>query len=376
MSGKAAFIYNDALSRHILRPDHPLKSVRLRYTYELLEAYRAFQEDGASLVEPRPATDAEIMSLHEAGYVEAVKSLGRGESTHDAARFNFSAGSDNPYYEGMFEAAALSTGASLVAAELLLDGGGVEVAFNISGGLHHAFAGHSSGFCVFNDPAIAINRLLDRGTRVAYVDIDVHHGDGVQAAFYDTDRVLTISVHESGRFLFPGTGSVEEIGTGQGRGYSVNLPLYPYTEDDTYLQAFREVVPPLIKAFKPDVLVTQLGIDSYYSDPLAHLLISSRGYCEAVREFARMGLPWLATGGGGYDLGAVARCWSLAYGIMLDSEWPDEIPSAQQERLGTRLRDSEVPVDVPDHVRQEAEDFARQSVEAVKRQIFPILKVG
>ena len=142
------------------------------------------------------------------------------------------------------------------------------------------------------------------------MDIDAHHGDGVQNAFYDNDRVLTISLHESGMFLFPGTGFVEETGTGLGTGFSVNVPLYPYTDDDTYLWAFREIVPPLIDAFKPDVLVTQLGIDSYHSDPLAHLQISSRGFGEAVREFAGMGLPWLATGGGGYDLGAVARCWT------------------------------------------------------------------
>jgi acetoin utilization protein AcuC len=210
----------------------------------------------------------------------------------------------------MYEAALLSTGASLVAAELVASRQ-VDVAFNIAGGLHHAASDHASGFCIFNDPVIAIKYFLGQGLRVAYVDIDGHHGDGVQDAFFDDNRVLTISMHESGRFLFPGTGFSSETGVGPGQGYSVNIPLYPYTEDDIYLWAFHEVTLPLLKAFAPDVLVTRLGIDSYYSDLLTHLQVTSRGYVAAIREFARLGLPWLALGGGGYDLSAVARCWTL-----------------------------------------------------------------
>ena len=376
MSREAAFVYNSALSRHVLRSDHPMKPVRLQHTYELLEAYHAFDGENSTLVEPRPATDEEICALHDLEYVEAVKSFSRGERMSGPARFNFSTGGDNPIYEGMYEAAALSTGASLVAAELV-DGGRANVAFNISGGLHHAAAGNASGFCVFNDPAVAIKYLLGKGLRVVYVDIDAHHGDGVQNAFYDTERVLTVSLHESGRFLFPGTGSVDEIGTGSGRGFSVNLPFYPYTDDDTYLWAFREIVPPLVKAFRPDVLVTQLGIDSYYNDPLTHLLLSSRGFVEAVREFARMGLPWLAMGGGGYDLGAVARCWTLAYGVMAGREWPDEIPSQHRGKYGLeQLRDAGMPVEVPDDMRQEARSFAEKSVDQLKQLIFPVHRLS
>jgi acetoin utilization protein AcuC len=375
MNGKAAFVYSDALSGHVLRADHPLRAVRLRYTYDLLRSYGAFEEDGALLLEPRHATDEELATLHTREYIEAVKRFGRGDMSTDPSRFNFSVGGDNPIYDGMYGASTLSTGASMVAAEVL-EGKRASVAFSISGGLHHAAAGNASGFCVFNDPAVAINYLLSKGLRAVYVDIDVHHGDGVQAAFYDSDRVLTISIHESGAFLFPGTGSVEETGSGAGTGYSVNLPLYPYTEDDTYLWAFREVVPPLVEAFKPDVLVTQLGIDSYYNDPLAHVLLTSRGYVEAVREFAGMGLPWLATGGGGYDVGAVARCWTMAYGVMLGVEWPDEIPAQLVETYGyDRLRDAEAPFEVPEKVRQEARSYAEDSVEKVKRLIFPVHRI-
>ena len=376
MTRRGAFVYDDALSRHVLRPDHPLRPVRLRHTYELLEYYRAFQEDNTVLEAPRPAAEDEIRSFHTIEYVQAVKSLSRGEGANDSASYNFSSGGDNPIYEGMFEAALLSTGASMVAAERVAEGRS-DVAFNISGGLHHAAAGHASGFCVFNDPVVAINHLLSKGMRVAYVDIDVHHGDGVQNAFYETDRVLTISVHESGRFLFPGTGSVEEAGLGQGRGYSVNLPLYPYTGDDTYLWAFREVVPPLIQAFRPDALVTQLGVDSYYNDPLAHLLLTSRGFGEAVKEFDRMALPWVALGGGGYDIAAVARCWTLAYGIMVGRDWPEEISGELRDTHPSGLlRDTQMPLQVSEDRTAEAQTFAENSVEELKRTFFPLHKIS
>ncbi len=249
--------------------------------------------------------------------------------------------------------------------------GQVDVAFNISGGLHHAAVTHASGFCVFNDPAVAIRHLLSRGMRVLYVDIDAHHGDGVQDIFYDSDQVLTLSIHESGRFLFPGTGQVEESGVGDGRGYSVNIPLFPYTGDEIYLWAFRRILPPLVEAFKPDVLVGQLGIDSYQTDPLTHLMLTSRGYVQAVTELANLGLPWVAMGGGGYDQAAVARCWSLAYGIMLETEWPDRIPQSYMERYGLEvLRDTTVP-EVDEPLRKRMWDFAEETVRSVEQHIFP-----
>ena len=325
MRDKAAFVYDPSMSQHVLREGHPMQPMRLRYTYNLLEAYDAF-DDSRQLVSPRPATMVELASFHTQEYIEAVKNLNLGGMLENPARFNFSTTGDNPLYPGMYDAAVLSTGASVVAAELVARGE-VKVAFNISGGLHHAAPGHASGFCVFNDPVIAINHLLDQGLKVAYVDIDAHHGDGVQGAFYDTDQVMTISTHESGKFLFPGTGFVEEIGSGVGRGYSVNLPFFPYTGDNTYIWAFREVVIPLLDAFDPDVLVTQLGIDTHYKDPITHLRLTSKAFGQAVQEVANLRLPWIALGGGGYDMGAVARCWTIAFGVMTGRAWPQKIPS-------------------------------------------------
>ena len=372
---RAAFIYEDTLSRHELRNDHPMQPVRLRYTHDLLQEYGAFDGISSTLFPPRPATEDELKWLHSADYVSAVRSLSLGHSGYDPSRYNLGGQGDNPVYRGMYEAAALSTGASLAAAALLANRE-VDVAFSISGGLHHAAAGNASGFCVFNDPALAIKYLLSRGMRVAYVDIDAHHGDGVQEAFFDDDQVLTISIHESGQFLFPGTGFVEEVGLGKGSGYSVNLPLYPYTDDETYLQAFHEVVPPLLRAFAPDALVTQLGIDSYHSDPLTHLQVTTRGYVEAVREFAKLDIPWLALGGGGYDLMAVARAWTLAYGVMLDVEWPDRIPEnfAQQHGV-SQLRDTVTP-EVPADVQREARRYAEESTAELKRKVFPAHGLG
>ena len=296
----AAFVYHDRLTRHILSETHVFKPYRLRHTYELLEALGAFSLDNAALMEPRQARAEELHTFHSPAYVDAVAALSHGERLEEASLFNFAAGGvgDNPVYSGMYDAALWTTGASLTAAEELLSGR-CSAAVNFSGGLHHAMSGHASGFCIFDDPVIAIQHMTAAGARVAYVDIDCHHGDGVQAGFYDTDQVLTISLHESGEYLFPGTGYTHEVGEGAGRGYAVNLPLFPYTDDDTYLWAFREVVPPLVQVFKPDVLVTQLGIDTHVLDPITHLRITVQGYTQAVRELAALSPGrWLALGRG------------------------------------------------------------------------------
>ena len=371
MTRRAAFVYDEAMSQHQLRADHPMRPIRLQHTFDLLNAYSAFDGSSSRLVPARAASEQELGWLHTQEYIVAVKSFSLGLSSHDLNRFNFTGQGDNPTYPGMYDAAALSTGGTLVAAEMVFQGQ-VDVAFNISGGLHHAAPGHASGFCVFNDPALAVKYFLAQGWRVAYVDIDAHHGDGVQNAFFDDPRVLTISVHESGQFLFPGTGHGNEVGVGPGLGYSVNLPLYPYTGDEIYLESFGEIVPPLLRAFAPDVLVTQLGIDSYHSDPLTHLQITTRGYVAAIKELAALGLPWLALGGGGYDLSAVARGWTLAYGVMLDVEWPDQLPSEFTGRLGgNNLRDTLDP-EIPADIRQKARSFAEESTANIKREIFPV----
>ena len=369
MSQRAAFVYAPVLSEHVLSDQHPLKPVRLRYTYELLESYGAFDSPGADLVKPRLATEEEVLRFHSRDYVKAVRSVSRGETSVNRAGFGLGPG-DNPTYEGMYEAAAWSSGASMRGAELLLSGE-YDAALSISGGLHHAMPGYASGFCVFNDPVLAIKELVLQGMKVAYVDIDCHHGDGVQHAFYETDAVLTISVHESGAFIFPGTGFTEEAGAGRGRGYSVNLPLYPYTTDEIYLRAFREVVPPLLEAFKPDVLVSQLGIDSHFRDPITHLALTVQGFREAVSELSQVPAKWLGLGGGGYDLQAVARGWTAAYGVMSGQKLPNDIPASYRDRHGVSTLGDAEEAPVTEAVRSDARTFAEKSVQAVQRLIFP-----
>ncbi|MBI2906092.1 MAG: acetoin utilization protein AcuC [Chloroflexi bacterium] len=365
----AAFIYDDSFSQYFQQTDHVLRPTRLRLTYELLAAYGAFSEGRGRLVKPRLANEDELALYHTREYIAAVKAFSRGDITsYDPIAYNFSEEGDNPLFPGIYEASARAAGASLVAAELVTKEK-APIAFNIAGGLHHAWPSSASGFCVFNDPAVAIARMLADGLRVAYVDIDAHHGDGVQNAFYATDQVLTISLHESGRYLFPGTGDFTEMGTGAGLGFSVNAPLAPGTGDDTYLWAFRELAPPLLQAFKPDVLVTQLGVDGHFRDPLAHLRLTTDAYAEVFRWYKSCGLPWVALGGGGYDIAVVARCWTLAYGIMIDKDWPDEIPDSFRERYGVALLgDREKPAEAQ---HDTARRFAEASVAAIKQRIFP-----
>ncbi len=358
------------MSAHVLSDAHPMKPVRLKYTRQLLESYGAFDGRTSSLERPRDATKDEIGWFHSRDYVEGVEAIGAGLGGVNPARFNFGPG-DNPAYPGIYDAAMLSTGASLTAAEMLA-AGYADAAFNVSGGLHHAMPDHAYGFCVFNDPVIAIHRLLQEGMRVAYVDIDCHHGDGVQHAFYSTDRVLTISVHESGAFLFPGTGFVQETGAGAGRGYSVNLPLYPYTSDEVYLWAMEQTVTPLIEAFAPDVLVTQLGIDSHYRDPITHLALTVQGFGRAVSTLAAAApSKWLALGGGGYDLQAVARAWTMAYGILSEQEFPNDIPESYRRAHGVdSLRDPDV-LRIDGKTVSDSRTFAEASVQTIHRLIFP-----
>ncbi len=348
-----------------------MKPIRLRYTYELIRAYGILDLSDASLAKIRPVTDDEILRFHTPEYLQYIKLVGVGAPSLHPPAFGFGPG-DNPVSEGLYDAAALSAGASIVAAELLASNDS-DRAFNIMGGLHHAMPDRASGFCVFNDPVLAIQELLTRGMKVAYVDIDCHHGDGVQLAFYDTDAVLTISLHESGSFLFPGTGFTNETGTGKGLGYSANVPLYPYTGDELYLWAFREVVPTLLEAFNADVVVTQLGIDSHYLDPITHMALTVQGFISVVTDLGYIAPKWLALGGGGYDIQAVARAWTAAYAVMLDNPISDVIPDTYADQYGVSTLSDQDNLSYTEPFQEKARQYAEASVLEVQHQIFPAL---
>jgi acetoin utilization protein AcuC len=284
----------------------------------------------------------------------------------------------------MHDASARVAGASITAADAVWSGA-AEHAFNPAGGLHHAMADHASGFCIYNDPAIAIRWLLDHGaSRVAYVDVDVHHGDGVQEAFYDDARVLTVSLHESGHFLFPGTGFADEIGRGGAEGTKANVSLPPYTHDDAYRAAFERVVPPLIEAFKPDVLVTQLGCDTHATDPLAHFALTTKTYRYLARAFHELahsttGGKWVATGGGGYQIySVVPRAWTIYFSELAGGSLPSELPEGWVERALSEGAGRDLPEAFDDHGvilpagrREEVNERAAEAAQETIASVFP-----
>ncbi len=354
---QVALIASSVLWEHGHAGGHPLRPERLRRTLDLMTKCGLLARANVTVVPPRLATDEELGLFHTPEYIDAVRRLSRGEREPDASRFNFGPG-DNPVFSGMFESEAAKAGGALLGAERVVSGQS-DVAFNLGGGLHHAWRDHASGFCVFNDAAIAIQWLVNLRWRVAYLDFDVHHGDGVQWAFYDSDRVLTVSLHQDGRTLFPGSGGVEETGRGAGEGYAVNLPLPRHTDDEAYLWAFDQLVPPLIARFDPDIVVTQLGVDTHVLDPLAELDLTTQGQMAVVQRLARLAPHWLALGGGGYNLDVVPRAWTLALALMAEADPPLELPAGYRSAHGGRLLHDEGLPQIDPRLRLQA----RQTVE-------------
>lgn len=306
--------WDPALTRYDFGPNHPMSPVRLDLTMRLARATGVLDRPGVRVVSPPPASDDLLTSVHTLEYVEAVRACsddpGRIDPVHGLGT------DDDPCFAGMHEAAARIVGGTLAVATAVWRGAAVH-GVSVAGGLHHARQDAASGFCVYNDVAVAIHALLEAGAqRVAYVDLDVHHGDGVQAAFYDDPRVLTISVHESPRTLFPGTGYPYETGGPAAEGSAVNLALPPGTTDVGWLRGFHAVVPPLLRAWKPDVVVSQHGCDSHVDDPLAHFALTvdgQRAAAIAVHQLAHELCDgrWVATGGGGYAIvDVVPRAWT------------------------------------------------------------------
>ncbi len=312
-------------------PGHPLTPRRFGPGIDLLRAVGA--EPGLA---PEPASDVDLLRCHERRYLEVVKRFSAAPFGADP-RAGIGEGGDDPPFAGMHGAAATVAGGSLSAMEAILRGD-VEHAFHPGGGLHHAMPARASGFCIYNDPALAIARARQDGLRVLYVDLDVHHGDGVQAINWDDPGVLTLSFHESGRYLFPGTGGIDELGEGIAAGTSVNVPMEPGTGEGAWLSAVRMLLPELAAAFGPDVVVSQHGADSHAWDPLAHLRVTTTAMREAARLVDAIAHGdargrWLATGGGGYDAyRVVPRAWSLVWLAGAHRDVPSTTTAAWRER--------------------------------------------
>lgn len=334
-AGPLRFVYDPALSAFELAPEHPFKPVRLELTKTLLESAGLLRDD--EVVAPGALDEDELLEVHDPRYVAVVRAASRGEVPRDAMAYGLGTG-DNPIFAGMHDAVARVSAGTRTAIDLVASGAALRAA-NFAGGLHHALRDRASGFCVYNDLALGIRRaVVHHGMRVAYVDLDAHHGDGVQWLFYEDDRVLTVSLHESGRYLFPGTGHTYETGRGRGRGASVNVPLEPFTEDASFLEVFDLVVPASLRAFRPDLIVLQAGADTHRHDPLADLGLSLRGMAASYGRMVDLaneitGGRLVITGGGGYDpYDTVPRAWAHAWAALAGRDLPADLPAAWVER--------------------------------------------
>ncbi len=387
MSRSVVIPWDDALVGYDFGPSHPLNPIRVELTMRLARELGVLDRPVVTMVTPTAATDDLIELVHEPDYVAAVRAASADPRRADHGRGLGTP--DTPAFAGMHDAAALIAGATLAGAEAVWTGR-AEHAVNVAGGLHHAMPGAASGFCVYNDPAIAIAWLLTQGAeRIAYVDVDVHHGDGVERAFWDDPRVLTVSMHESGRYLFPGTGFAQDCGGPAADGLAANVALPPGTGDDAWLRAFHAVVPPLIAEFRPEVLVTQHGCDSHFRDPLAHLGLTvdgQRASYQALHQLAHQhaGGRWLACGGGGYELAEVVpRAWTHLLAEATGSPIPPETetPEAWRDHVRTTYGLS-APLLMTDGARPAWRDWADgfdpsdpvdQAVLATQRATFPAL---
>ncbi len=387
MSERALVVWDEELLSYRPGDDHPLHPLRLELTMALAADLGLLDRPTVTVVDAPPASTAQLLTVHDERYVNAVQRAPEEYFGEPGWRRWGLGTEDNPVWWGMHEAAALVTGATVSAVENVWSGE-FDHAANIAGGLHHAMPARASGFCIYNDPAVAIRRALELGAqRVAYVDVDAHHGDGVEAVFAHDSRVLTVSLHQSPTTLFPGTGHAHEVGAGDGEGTAVNLALPPGTADRDWLRAFHAVVPSVVRAFRPDLLVSQCGCDSHRRDPLTDLALSvdaQRLAYLAMHDLAHevCGGRWVAVGGGGYALtGVVPVSWAhllaVVTGAALDPTTPT--PDGWRQRVRERhlaepperMTDGSEPVwQRWDHA---GDDLVDQAVDATRRAVFPLL---
>ncbi|MFX1540823.1 MAG: acetoin utilization protein AcuC [Promethearchaeota archaeon] len=382
MTDSVAVFYDERFMDYDLGPNHPLHPERILLHYELSKALGLLEAPGMSEPQFRPATDDQLALIHSHEYIDQIRRLSTQE------KYSQLDSNDTFAFPGAYDVARLKVGATLAAVDAVMEGQ-AEHSWNPGGGLHHAHTDRAAGFCIFNDVAIACRYLQEhyKVQRILYLDIDVHHGDGVQEQFYNDPGVLTLSIHESGRILFPQSGFIEEIGDGEGRGYTVNLPLPPYVQDEQYLEAFEAIVPPIIDAYKPMVIVMQNGVDTHFQDQLGHLLLTTQTFAEISNRIHQLAHQYsngrlVAVGGGGYSYHSVPRCWTIILANIAGFKISNDIPKSWQE-LFTQITGLEPPIQlhddkVPslsqiDHTR--VGRIVKESVRRLKELIFPLLSI-
>ncbi|MBN2584634.1 MAG: acetoin utilization protein AcuC [Planctomycetes bacterium] len=366
----SAFIHSPDLERYPYPPECPFNTSRAGKARRILTSMGMLTGRGKSLVAPEPTTRQSIERYHTPRYLDVLSEAAQGRMGVEGLQMGLGT-SDCPVFSGMYDYAVLACAATLTGCRLLAEGE-ARVAFNPSGGYHHAMASRAAGFCYINDAALACLDLAGRGMRVLYLDVDAHHGDGVEAAAYSRNDIMTLSFHESGHTLFPGTGFEKDIGTGPGTGYAVNVPLPTGTYDRAFLKAFEALALPLIDAYNPDILVMELGLDGLSGDPLAHLSLTNNVYVEVIERVLGFGKPVLAVGGGGYNVENTARGWALCWAVLC-GEVADEgiglggVMLESVDWLGG-LRDRVLAVD--DEQKSRVDAAIEATIAAVKANVF------
>lgn len=378
MGGNSGFVYSEDFMKYDFGPTHPLRPVRLKLTFDLLKETGVLDNSSVSIHLPRQATEDELLMVHTKEYIEEVKSFSKtGVGYLDSG--------DTPAFKGIHEATAIAVGGSIVAADLVMKEEALHV-FNPAGGLHHAGVSHAAGFCVYNDIGVAVRHLQRKCgvKKVVIVDLDVHHGDGTQEIFYSDQNVLTLDMHEDGRFLYPGTGFIKEMGEGRALGSKVNIPLPPLTNRECYLHAFDEIIPPLLRAFKPEVIINQFGVDTHFDDPLAHLSLTMETYRELATRLHSLahevcGGKYIVLGGGGYKPENVARAWSIMFSTINGISLPDRMPE-KWIALCREAMKREPPNTFSDKYerlmnnveRETIRETVEQRIREIKARVFPI----
>ena len=355
---KAVFIYSAELEKYQYPPEHPFNVSRAKKVREIVNSMGLLCGENRSEVAPEPAERVVLKKFHSARYLHALQTASKGRWDAEALYMGIGT-QDCPVFKDMYEYAVLASGGTLKAAKLIISNS-ADAAFNPSGGFHHAGPERASGFCYINDMALAIIILAEEGKRVLYLDVDVHHGDGVAYAFYDRLDVMTISFHQNPRTLFPGTGFEGEIGTGEGKGFCVNVPLPVGTYDEAYMKAFQDIAVPLIEAYNPDVIAFELGADGLAGDPLANLYLTNNVYADIIEHLINLDKPILATGGGGYNIDNTVKAWVLAWYLLAGGD-------SERERQGG-LRDKSLVIS--SQQRDAVTPAIEATIESVKANVF------
>ena len=366
--------YSDKLADFDYGEGHPFKPSRAKQMFELMNRYSLIFEENQKIIEPPVLDEKLLTTFHSSRYIKLLQQCNKGDFNLEMLQSGIG-NPDNPVVAGMYDYALAAAGGTCEGARLLLNNE-ARIAFNPHGGFHHAGRDYAEGFCYINDIALAITQIIQEGRKVAYIDIDAHHGNGVQDAFYADDRVLTISLHESGKTLYPWGGTENELGIREGHGYNVNIPFLQGTDDDIYIDTFNAIVPPLLEAYGPHIIHIEIGGDAHRDDPLAHLNLTTHSYEHVLGTLRDKGLPILATGGGGYNVHKTAALWALAWATLCNLPVEDSFAGLVggmmygPEKDTGSLRDG--PFSITDEEKQTCLDHAQKIASYIKETVFPL----